>query len=569
MIILETIRWKNFLSTGNIFTEVSLNTNKTTLICGENGSGKSTIMDAITFALFNKPFRKINKPQLINAITDKNCLVEIEFSINKTKYKVVRGLKKNIFEIYKNGNMINQSADNRDYQDILEHNILKMNYKTFCQIVILGSANWTAFMELAPGIRRKVIEDLLDIQVFSVMNILLKEKLNKNKDSSEQLDKAIAILENTISLNTAHRKKLQRMRVESIDKKQTDINEYNKELDILFEKRDKLEIAQNSLDKLNTELYSLESEHSNQEYKIQKLDNSIVLLNKEIQRLENESVCPTCLQELDETKKTKNIKSIKKSISDTEKSIKKEQPILDNLFEKIEQLNTKLDKFHEVNKCLNKVNSEITLKQQFVISIQKEINEMQQPVEEEIDVTKEKSNLKTLQKHKEKIINNKEIFNMAGLLLKDTGIKTQIIRQYIPVMNKLINYYLEKMEFFCQFNIDENFNEQILARHRDNFSYASFSQGEKMRVDLALLFTWREISRLRNSSTINLLLLDEIMDSSLDSNGTEEFINIISKLTGNNNVIIISHKADQISDKFDNSIYFEKVKNFSRIKERV
>ena len=569
MIILETIRWKNFLSTGNIFTEVSLNTNKTTLICGENGSGKSTIMDAITFALFNKPFRKINKPQLINAITDKNCLVEIEFSINKTKYKVVRGLKKNIFEIYKNGNMINQSADNRDYQDILERNILKMNYKTFCQIVILGSANWTAFMELAPGIRRKVIEDLLDIQVFSVMNILLKEKLNKNKDSSEQLDKAIAILENTISLNTAHRKKLQRMRVESIDKKQTDINEYNKELDILFEKRDKLEIAQNSLDKLNTELYSLESEHSNQEYKIQKLDNSIVLLNKEIQRLENESVCPTCLQELDETKKTKNIKSIKKSISDTEKSIKKEQPILDNLFEKIEQLNTKLDKFHEVNKCLNKVNSEITLKQQFVISIQKEINEMQQPVEEEIDVTKEKSNLKTLQKHKEKIINNKEIFNMAGLLLKDTGIKTQIIRQYIPVMNKLINYYLEKMEFFCQFNIDENFNEQILARHRDNFSYASFSQGEKMRVDLALLFTWREISRLRNSSTINLLLLDEIMDSSLDSNGTEEFINIISKLTGNNNVIIISHKADQISDKFDNSIYFEKVKNFSRIKERV
>ena len=569
MIILETIRWKNFLSTGNIFTEVSLNTNKTTLICGENGSGKSTIMDAITFALFNKPFRKINKPQLINAITDKNCLVEIEFSINKTKYKVVRGLKKNIFEIYKNGNMINQSADNRDYQDILERNILKINYKTFCQIVILGSANWTAFMELAPGIRRKVIEDLLDIQVFSVMNILLKEKLNKNKDSSEQLDKAIAILENTISLNTAHRKKLQRMRVESIDKKQTDINEYNKELDILFEKRDKLEIAQNSLDKLNTELYNLESEHSNQEYKIQKLDNSIVLLNKEIQRLENESVCPTCLQELDETKKTKNIKSIKKSISDTEKSIKKEQPILDNLFEKIEQLNTKLDKFHEVNKCLNKVNSEITLKQQFVISIQKEINEMQQPVEEEIDVTKEKSNLKTLQKHKEKIINNKEIFNMAGLLLKDTGIKTQIIRQYIPVMNKLINYYLEKMEFFCQFNIDENFNEQILARHRDNFSYASFSQGEKMRVDLALLFTWREISRLRNSSTINLLLLDEIMDSSLDSNGTEEFINIISKLTGNNNVIIISHKADQISDKFDNSIYFEKVKNFSRIKERV
>lgn len=565
MITLKKIKYKNFLSTGNNYIEIPLNSHKTTLICGKNGVGKSTINEAIVFALFNKSFRKINKPQLVNSITGKNCIVAIEFSVGSNEYKVIRGIKPAIFKIYKNGSAMNPSSDNRDYQEILEKQILKMNYKTFCQIVIIGSANWTAFMELTPHARRQVIEDLLDIEIFSVMNVLLKSRINENKERVIQVDKASALLENTIRLNDQHKKKLKQQQTETIEKKEQEIVKNEGIVERLTRENSRLDEQIKYLtDQLKeSQKFKTESENISFDILTKKKENKS--FEKELKFYTNNDVCPECEQNIEEHFKIDKISLYKGQIEYTTNKIKELELKQEETQKRISEFQGIVDEIGRTNKSILENNTNISAHMQFIRSIRKEIESLKESFIIHDDKA-EKEKLKKLNKCKELLINDREIFNTAAILLKDSGIKTQIIRQYVPVMNKLINYYLERMEFFCKFNINENFEEEILSRHRDSFSYGSLSQGERMRVNLAILFTWREIARMRNSSPVNLLMLDEIMDSSLDASGTEEFLNIITKLAGDNNVIIISHKADQISDKFDNVIEFEKVKNFSKMK---
>jgi len=545
-----------------------LDETKTTLICGKNGVGKSQVMDAITFALFNKPFRKINKPQLVNSINNKNCLVEIEFKIGRIKYVVCRGMKPNIFEIYKNGKLLNQSADNRDYQEILEKRIIGMNYKTFCQIVILGSANWTAFMSLSAQARRNVIEDLLDIEVFSIMNVLLKNKNSENKRKLQDLNTRITILDNTIKLNTEYRQSLKKNQQKEIDLKQKQIEAQNKQIK---EHEIKIDILQKEIDELTVKL----KEVTKTREQIQKHKNKILQINqiktkiqKDINFYKKNDNCPTCKQEIPETFKSQIIgKNVKKE-NLTQEISQKLESILKKLEQYIKEYSDISEKIATKNKELQNHLVSITVSNHVTQNLLKEIKKLDNKQDKfSTDIKNEKKERSQKLKEKEKCINEREIYNVANMLLKDNGIKTQIIKQYIPIMNTLINKYLERMEFFCQFLLDENFNEKIKYRHKDIFSYDSFSQGEKMRIDLALLLTWREISKMRNASPINLLLLDEIMDSSLDSAGTEEFIRIISELTGDNNVIIISHKVDQIGDKFGRMIVVTKKKNYSQFKE--
>lgn len=568
MIVLEKIRWKNLLSTGNTWSEVVLNESKTMLICGENGSGKSTIMDAICFVLFNKPFRKINKPQLVNDINDGDCVAQIIFYDGPTKYQVIRGIKPAIFEIRKDGELINQLADSRDYQEILEKRILQMNYKTFLQIVVLGSANWTAFMALPAAARRKVIEDLLDIEVFSVMNILLKERQANNKITIEDLDNKIAILKNTITLNAKHREEMNVNRANEIERKNNEMDEHDKEIDKLGDANDELNTE---IVKLTVELSVLKKQKDkivDTEGKITKAKRIIKQAASSISFYSDNSTCPTCTQPIDEKFKYNIVEAKERIQEEANNIIEKLNSVIKQHRKNLESFEKLVDDLDTYNKYFQYNLTKITVNQKLVGKLIKDIETLSKKVACEV-VSDNGAGDKLIEvcTEKEALINLRELYNVASFLLKDNGIKTQIIMQYIPIMNQLINTYLERMEFFCQFNLDENFDEQISTRGRNLFSYDSFSQGEKMRIDLALLFTWREISRMRNAAPINLLLLDEIMDSSLDPAGTEEFIGIISQLTDDNNVIIISHKQDQISDKFDKVIVVEKHKNFSHFKE--
>ena len=565
MITLEKLRYQNFMSTGNYFTELNLNSSKTTLVCGKNGSGKSTFMDAICFVLFNKPFRKINKPQLINSITNKNLLVELELSIDNAKYIIRRGLKPAIFEIYKNNVFLNQAAETRDFQELLETQILKMNYKTFCQIVILGSANFTPFMQLPAAHRRNIIEDLLDIQIFSTMNTILKEKITTNKTDLSDLEYNIQLTKKTINLNNDYNEKLRKKakdeklkKQEQLEKLLETIKTHDEKVEILNTKRQQIQQnldADSKYEKKKQEALMLEI----------KLNNDITSLSNSIEFFKTSVTCPTCTQTIDETFRTNTIDSY------TDKKKLKEIN-LTKLLETIDKLNNRL----EISKALTtelstllseqqKLNSEINFINRTILALKTELNESSE-VEHEYSNELEYKKLDEYQKQKENLLEQKELYGIALMLLKDGGIKTQIIKQYIPIMNTLINKYLDQMEFFCQFEMNEAFEETIKSRYRDIFSYASFSEGEKMRIDLAMLFAWREISKMRNASPINLLILDEVMDSSLDSNGTEEFLNIIFKLTNNNNIFIISHKQDQILEKFDTVLTFEKHKNFSNLR---
>lgn len=565
MILLEKVRWMNFLSTGNIFNEINLSDDKMTLIAGNNGSGKSTFMDALCFALFNKPFRKINKPQLINTITNKNLLVEVEFKINKKRYLIKRGIKPNIFEIYVNDVLINQSSASKDYQNILEQNILKMNYKTFCQIVIIGSANFTPFMQLSPAHRREIIEDLLDIQVFSIMNTLLKAKTANNKQLLSDNDTAIKIVENTIKINGQHALELEQNNELEIKRKNQSIQsiekengEYNSEIDTLsqqIELKEKEEKACKVLEKIKTA-----------EDCIRKIDNNIRTIKDDIDFYQTSDNCNVCKQSISNDFKQLQLSNLDTQLQSKTKKLNEVTSIYDSLQK------TK-EKWIELNKELvnlsnrrNEIRYLISSNNKMIESINNEIIKLNEKRKEKIKTNeKEKKTLVKLGLLKEKLLEQREMYNVGLMLLKDSGIKSRIIKQYIPIINKLINKYLDQMEFFCQFEIDENFNEVIKSGYRDELSYNSFSQGEKMRLDLAMLFTWREVARMRNSASVNLLVLDEIMDSSLDASGTDEFLKIIQTLATNNNIFIISHKHDQIADKFDNSIMFIKEKNFSKM----
>lgn len=567
MIEFQKVRYKNILSTGNAWTELKLNDNKSTLIVGDNGAGKSTMLDAICFALYGKPFRKINKPQLINSINQKELMVELDFKIGSRSYQVKRGIKPNIFEIWMNGQLVNQDAAARDYQVYLEENILKLNFKSFGQVVVLGSSTFVPFMQLKAGERRSVIEDLLDIQIFTTMNTLLKDRVSGNKEEIQEIKYQIDLLKNRIDSAKEHNASIRELKE----------GEVSKLKERLKEQISLIEAEQEAVDSLMEEVKGLTESVSDKpamKKKLQELEkidgqltNKLSKLRKDIKFYEDHDNCPTCRQGIEHDFKEETV-----AISSTKiEEINTARAELDN---RLLGVNTRLEEIDGVegiisgkNLDMSMHNANYKMAMNVCKSIKKDLTEAEEQVEA-IDTSAINSLEEDLQSYHTKqsqLFDDKEVLSIVSSMLKDGGIKTRIIKQYVPVMNKLINKYLAAMDFFVQFELDENFNETIKSRFRDVFSYASFSEGEKLRIDLALLFTWRAVSKLRNSVSTNLLIMDEIMDSSLDNAGTEEFLKIINEITVDSNIFIISHKGDQLYEKFDNVIRFEKVKNFSRM----
>lgn len=569
MIVFKKLRWQNLLSTGNQFTELDLNRSSSTLIVGENGAGKSTFIEALTFALYGKPFRNINKPQLMNSITGKGLLVEVEFSIGKKEYMIRRGIKPNVFEIFQNGQMLNQNAGARDDQEFLEKNILKLNFKSFGQIVVLGSANYIPFMQLPGQQRRAVVEDLLDIQIFSVMNSLLKDKIAANKDESQDVDYKINLLEQKIELHTRHIDALKSNNDDLIQQKKAKIEEHEKAIAL---HRTTVEGMMSQVAELNEQVADQNKVASRKTKLVQmesSLEDRIRKINKEIQFFHDHDNCPTCKQGIDHDfkEKTLEVRSSKKGeIQEALNKIETEIMTAQERLEFISRTNEAIQKF---NSSIQSNNQQISFLQRYINDLNKEIEELVEQgnkIHTDLDDTeKYEKELTNFKKAKEHLAKQKAVYDISAHLLKDTGIKTRIIKQYVPIMNKLINKYLASMDFFVNFELDEQFNETIKSRFRDEFSYASFSEGEKMRIDLALMFTWRAIAKLRNSASTNLLIMDEVFDSSLDSAGTEEFLKILETLTQDTNTFIISHKGDQLFDRFHSVIKFEKHSNFSRI----
>jgi DNA repair exonuclease SbcCD ATPase subunit len=554
LIQFKNIRWKNFLSTGNQFIEVQLDRTPTTLIIGDNGSGKSTILDALTFGLFSKPFRKINKPQLVNSVNNGGTLVEIEFNIGTKAYMVRRGIKKNIFEIFVDGKRLNQDAKIADQQEYLENTILKLNNKSFTQIVVLGSASFTPFMQLKLTDRRTIIEDLLDIQIFSVMNSLLKFRIAENKESTTNNTVKIELADGHIETSQELINDLKKTKKNQIENNLKDIEKNESETNKLNKSIEKL-LASISNDDSITKL--------NQLQKFQEgIERNIMKAEKDIEFYEQNDTCSTCSQELSEEHKTK-------MIDEHHGLMHKSGTALLQLGNKIVDVKSRQDKVNKIQVTITQQQNQIQAIGQYIIKLRDQITEIENrkdDVEEKSIKLKElKEELKTCIEQRERLSFKKQLYETANVLLKDSGIKTRIIKQYLPIMNKLINKYLASMDFFVSFNLDDNFNETIKSRHRDEFTYDSFSEGEKMRIDLALLFTWRTIAKMKNSVNTNLLILDEVFDSSLDANGTEEFLTIINNLGGKQNIFIISHKGDTLNDKFRNILKFEKHKNFSRI----
>jgi DNA repair exonuclease SbcCD ATPase subunit len=569
MIIFKKLRWQNLLSTGNQFTELDLNRSSSTLIVGENGTGKSTFIEALTFALYGKPFRNINRPQLLNSITGKGLLVECEFSIGKKDYMIRRGMKPNVFEIYLNGQMLNQNAGARDDQEYLEKNILKLNFKSFGQIVVLGAANYTPFMQLPSIQRRAVVEDLLDIQIFSVMNSLLKDKMNTNREDMGNVDYKISLLEQKIELHSKHIDTLKSNNDELIAQKNTKIQEHDRaivqhravveEMIVQVQDLNQRIADQNKIETRKTKLVQMESS----------LEDRIRKLNKEIQFFHDHDNCPTCKQGIDHDFKTKTLDARSSKKDEIEEALTKIEIDITSTQERLNFINRTNEQIQQFNVSIQSNNQQISFLQRYINDLNKEIEDLVEQgnkIHTDLDDTeKYETELAGHKKQKELLSKQKVVFDTAAHLLKDTGIKTRIIKQYVPVMNKLINKYLASMDFFVNFELDEQFNETIKSRFRDEFSYASFSEGEKMRIDLALMFTWRAIAKLRNSASTNLLIMDEVFDSSLDSSGTEEFLKILETLSGDTNTFIISHKGDQLFDRFQSVIKFEKHSNFSRM----
>ena len=569
MILFEKIRYKNILSTGNSFTEIQLNKSPNTLIIGQNGAGKSTILDALCFGLFGKPFRKINKPNLLNSINQQQGLVEIEFTIGKKMYKIVRGIKPNTFEIYCNGQLLNQDAASRDYQEILEKQILKLNFKSFTQIVILGSASFVPFMQLSASDRRLIIEDLLDIQIFSSMNSIVKERLAIIKDSSQKLKYQMDL--------TAEKIKMQRESIEEHKKHNDDeIQKKQKEIEDSEAQCQKLggEIAliQKHIDVLNSKVsdqMAIQKKSTKLVHYESKLESRLKKIEKDVCFYHDHSDCPTCKQGIDEEFRQQQIFTLQQTKGEVDVALADIEKQIEDTSNRMSEIQKILTHIQEHNNEIIKHNSTVSTIHSYIDKLRKEIGDLatkKDSLENENAKLKElKNELAELLKQQEGYSIEKHYFDYSSVLLKDTGIKTKIIKQYLPIMNKLINKYLTAMDFFVNFNINENFEETIKSRHRDEFSYANFSEGEKMRIDLALLFTWRQIAKLKNSTNTNLLILDEVFDSSLDTVGTEEFLKLIHEMGTDTNVFVISHKGDQLFDKFRSVIKFEKKNNFSQV----
>jgi DNA repair exonuclease SbcCD ATPase subunit len=568
MILFKKIRWKNFLSTGNIFTEMDLCEKDMTLVIGSNGAGKSTILDALTFGLFGKPFRKISKGQLVNTITKKNCVVEVEFSIGTVNYKIVRGIKPNIFEVYQNDSLMNQSAEMRDYQELLEKQILKVNIKSFTQVVILGSATFQPFMQLSPGQRREVIEDILDLQIFTTMNSLLKDKVTDNNEMIYQVNADKKLVQSKIDLSKEHLKelnsnneKLISEKNELIEETKNSIKDLNKEYDDYTKEIDKLSEGVKNGESVKKKIDKLKSLRTQIQTKADQF-------SKDNKFFDDNDDCPTCRQPITEThKKTiieKNNTSIKELTDGLEK-LAADYEKTKNQLDDILKIESKIQDIH-LDRVV--VNTKIKSLEDYIKQIEKDLSQINENTVTEKDdkIAEYEEELKQVTKNYNDLVDDKQILMAATALLKDGGIKAKIIRQYIPVINKFITKYLSSMDFFVQFELNEEFNETIKSRFRDEFSYASFSEGEKQKIDLALLFTWRAIAKLRNSVSTNLLIMDEVFDSSLDITATDYLMNIIRDLAKDSNIVIISHK-EHMNEKFSNVVKFIKHKNFSSIQE--
>ena len=571
MIHFKSCEWKNFLSTGSDPIKIQLDKTPTTLIVGQNGAGKSTLLDALSFGLFGKPHRDIKKDQMINSINKKGTIVTVEMTIGSHEFKIVRGIKPGKFEIYQNGNLINQASNARDYQKFLEQNILKLNHKSFHQVVVLGSSSFIPFMQLPVWSRRNIIEDLLDINIFSKMNMLLKERNSKIKEELTDVNHQIDIFKTKMDSQSKYIKDLQELNDDQIQNKRDSIDIHKEDINKLFDES-------KTLGKNLTASISAEEKHSTEIVKkMSQLDSYDMSFNDKIKGLVEESrfyedndTCPTCDQDIDEELKTQKIESVKSKAQEIQKAKGDLSKNIADMKTEQQAVSNSLNSLRQKQQKINSNNDAIALIQKEVNKVQKEIDNLQGQTG---DVSKAKKDLTQLRKNKDKSTEKKleyveeRTYNeVIGEMLKDTGIKTKVIKQYLPVMNRLINQYLQILDFFVSFHLDENFNETIRSRHRDSFNYASFSEGEKQRIDLSLLFTWRQIAKMKNSAASNLLILDETFDSSLDIDGIDNLTRILDTLEDGSNVFIISHKGDVLENKFRSKIEFFKERNFSKIK---
>jgi DNA repair exonuclease SbcCD ATPase subunit len=567
LIIFKTVRWRNFLSTGNTFIEIYLNKKSTTLIIGENGAGKSTVLDALCFGLFGRPFRNINKPQLLNSINNRNCVVEIEFEIGSKKLKVIRGIKPTIFEIYINGKMYNQDANARDYQRYLEQQILKLNYQSFSQVVILGSSTFVPFMQLRARHRREVVEEILDIQIFSLMNMLLKMKLRDIDNDIKNTEYQHDLTREKVVLHKKYIEDMKKNKKEFINEKSLLLASNEKEIS-----KKKLDIKSH-LDNNEKLLFQIsDNDKVMKTYaKLKEIRGTLREKKKNnvgmVEFFENNADCPTCEQHIDENFKEDMIIKHQEEVNKFTGALVELKETLLKSSKRQEFISEIATTIRENEVHVARENSSIIQLEKFNSTLQTEIDQLQSGETSKPDYNKLKKlelKMAAVEKQKKELKEEQTYSEAVRNMLQDTGIKTKIIKQYLPIMNKLINTYLTAMEFYVNFTLDENFNETIKSRYRDEFTYDSFSEGEKMRIDLALLFTWRAIAKMKNSTNTNLLMLDEIFDSSLDSTGTDEFLKILNTL-GGENVFVISHKQDVLVDKFKSTIRFEKVKNFSHV----
>ena len=569
MIEFKSVQWKNFLSTGNSPNKVLLNKSATTLIIGKNGEGKSTILDALCFSLFGKPFRNINKGQLVNSINGKGCVVEIELSIGTKDYKIIRGIKPTVFEIWSDGELLNQDAASRDYQKVLEQQILKLNYKTFTQVVILGSASFVPFMQLPTTQRREVIEDILDIRIFSTMNQLLKEKAQETKDAIFKIENEIASAKDKVDSQQAIIKAITEAKAENINNilskisaNSAEILSSEGEIELIVSQIDTLKASINDKETVTEGIEQAKSFRSKLLQKIETCEHNTEFFNAH-------DVCPSCRQGIPEEHKSTIVEEYNSQLVEQNRKISELEAVLI-------KLNANLSKINEIQSKITDKNIELSTQNSKITLLNKQIKEMQAEIEatktDTTNIDEEKRKLKELATDaitkistKTSLQEQRNLEEVASILLKDTGIKTAIIREYLPVMNKLINKYLNAMDAYIHFELDEAFNEIVKSRYRDDFTYASFSEGEKMRIDLSILFTWRQIAKMKNSVNTNLLLLDEIFDSSLDTAGTDYFLNLMNSFGENTNIFVISHKGDQLFDKFRSVIKFEKRNDFSVI----